>query len=110
MYASVGLLLVISGIFTVTGNRTFYQMFKVKVTPCTISLHVSLLRAFLGGLTAVIWTDFIQTIIMLAGAIYLMVVGGHFSFNLIILLVQLVQLTIHLYKQNFGTLSDYILQ
>ena len=28
-----------------------------------------------GGLTAVIWTDFVQTIIMLIGALYLMVVG-----------------------------------
>ena len=28
-----------------------------------------------GGLTAVIWTDFIQTIIMLIGAIYLMIVS-----------------------------------
>ena len=26
-----------------------------------------------GGLTAVIWTDFIQTIIMLVGAVYLMI-------------------------------------
>ena len=28
-----------------------------------------------GGLTAVIWTDFIQTIIMLIGAFYLMIIG-----------------------------------
>lgn len=30
---------------------------------------------FAGGLTAVIWTDFIQTIIMVCGAIALMVLG-----------------------------------
>ena len=28
-----------------------------------------------GGLTAVIWTDFIQVIIMLIGALYLMIVS-----------------------------------
>ena len=28
-----------------------------------------------GGLTAVIWTDFIQTVIMIAGAIVLMIMG-----------------------------------
>ena len=28
-----------------------------------------------GGLTAVIWTDFIQTVIMLIGAVYLMTVS-----------------------------------
>ena len=46
IYASIMLLLAIAALFTITG-----------------------------GLTAVIWTDFIQTIIMLAGAFYLMIVS-----------------------------------
>ena len=35
--------------------------------------HLNIERLFVGGLTAVIWTDFIQTIIMLVGAFYLMI-------------------------------------
>lgn len=46
MYAAVSLLLAIAALFTITG-----------------------------GLTAVIWTDFIQTIIMLAGAAVLMIIS-----------------------------------
>ncbi|KAI0208915.1 Sodium/glucose cotransporter 4 [Lamellibrachia satsuma] len=45
-------------------------------------LAIAALFAILGGLTAVIWTDFIQTVIMLIGAFYLMIksfleVGGY---------------------------------
>ena len=34
-----------------------------------------------GGLTAVIWTDFIQVIIMLIGALYLMIVSEFTEFT-----------------------------
>ncbi|KER26650.1 hypothetical protein T265_06152 [Opisthorchis viverrini] len=40
-----------------------------------ILLVISGLFTILGGLTAVIWTDFIQTILMMCGAFYLMVVA-----------------------------------
>ncbi|RWS24646.1 sodium/glucose cotransporter 4-like protein [Leptotrombidium deliense] len=46
LYASVGLLLIIACIFTVVG-----------------------------GLSTVIWTDFVQTILMVAGALYLMIIS-----------------------------------
>ncbi|VEL27286.1 unnamed protein product [Protopolystoma xenopodis] len=42
-------------------------------TSVVVLLCVSALFTILGGLTAVIWTDFIQTIIMIAGALYLMI-------------------------------------
>ena len=40
-------------------------------------LHAILLTIlfFVGGLTAVIWTDFVQTILMILGAFVLMVIG-----------------------------------
>jgi len=45
---------------------TLYKYQTVK-TCCLLCLT--------GGLSAVIWTDFIQTIIMLIGAVYLMIVS-----------------------------------
>ena len=47
LYLSIGILLVIAATFTIGG-----------------------------GLTAVIWTDFIQTIIMTLGALYLMIASN----------------------------------
>ena len=37
----------------------------------------SFLFLFLGGLSAVIWTDFIQTILMIIGAILLAILGRY---------------------------------
>ncbi|CAL8076725.1 unnamed protein product [Calicophoron daubneyi] len=44
-------------------------------TAIIILLVISGMFTILGGLTAVIWTDFIQTILMFVGAIYLMVIA-----------------------------------
>ncbi|KAF5404288.1 Sodium/nucleoside cotransporter [Paragonimus heterotremus] len=58
------------------------QAIKINLYPAIIILLIiSGLFTILGGLTAVIWTDFIQTILMLIGACYLMIaaflkVGG----------------------------------
>jgi len=46
----------------VESGRTFLD---VEIRRCLLFVA--------GGLTAVIWTDFIQTIIMLVGAVYLMI-------------------------------------
>ncbi len=41
----------------------------------TILLLISALFTIGGGASAVIWTDFIQTIFMIAGAVFLMIMG-----------------------------------
>uniref|UniRef100_A0A0X3PN86 Sodium/glucose cotransporter 1 n=1 Tax=Schistocephalus solidus TaxID=70667 RepID=A0A0X3PN86_SCHSO len=47
---------------------------NISMYPAVIILLViSALFTIMGGLTAVIWTDFAQTVIMIAGAIYLMI-------------------------------------
>ncbi|CAH8666177.1 unnamed protein product [Dicrocoelium dendriticum] len=58
------------------------QAIQINLYPAIIVLLlISGLFTILGGLTAVIWTDFIQTILMVVGAFYLMIaafvkVGG----------------------------------
>lgn len=39
-----------------------------------------MILCFVGGLTAVIWTDFVQTILMILGALVLMVIGENLIF------------------------------
>ncbi|VDK78924.1 unnamed protein product [Dibothriocephalus latus] len=47
---------------------------KISMYPAVIMLLImSALFTIMGGLTAVIWTDFAQTIIMIGGALYLMI-------------------------------------
>ena len=49
----------------------------LKIVPGPLLIQTSL--SIKGGLTAVIWTDFIQTIIMLVGATVLMIRSKHFT-------------------------------
>lgn len=42
-----------------------------------ILLAIAAVFTITGGLTAVIWTDFVQTIIMLIGAMILMVISNY---------------------------------
>lgn len=50
------------------------QAIKINLYPAIIVLLlISGFFTILGGLTAVIWTDFIQTILMMVGAFYLMI-------------------------------------
>lgn len=44
-----------------------------------ILLAIAALFTITGGLTAVIWTDFVQTIIMLIGSFILMGMGNNYS-------------------------------
>ncbi|KAL7064250.1 hypothetical protein AAHC03_04972 [Spirometra sp. Aus1] len=47
---------------------------QISIYPAVIMLLImSALFTIMGGLTAVIWTDFAQTVIMITGAIYLMI-------------------------------------
>lgn len=47
-----------------------------------ILLAIAALFTITGGLTAVIWTDFVQTIIMLIGSFILMGMGNNYSYFL----------------------------
>jgi Na+/proline symporter len=47
-----------------------------------ILLAIAALFTITGGLTAVIWTDFVQTIIMLIGSFILMAMGNNYSYFL----------------------------
>jgi Na+/pantothenate symporter len=51
----------------VNKNRIYFSDYLIKIIKC-----------FIGGLTAVIWTDFIQTIIMIISAVILMIISKVF--------------------------------
>lgn len=52
------------------------QSMGISLYPAVIILlFIAALFTIMGGLTAVIWTDFIQTVIMIIGAFYLMIRG-----------------------------------
>ncbi len=63
LYASVIALVLLAAFFTVGGKDQQNFQFSVRI------------KSFLGGLTAVIWTDFIQTIIMVISALILMIIS-----------------------------------
>jgi Na+/proline symporter len=63
MYVSIIALVVLAAIFTIGGRRSI-----------STEKYRSLGKSILGGLSAVIWTDFIQTIIMIISASILMLI------------------------------------
>lgn len=70
LYVSVVILLIISAIFTVSGKNDSPALMKSEA-----NLSLELREMWLGGLNAVIWTDFVQCVIMLAGSLTLLVVA-----------------------------------
>ena len=62
LYVSVIALILLAAFFTVGGKRKYLIIRSNQIV-------------YLGGLTAVIWTDFIQTVIMVLSACILMIIS-----------------------------------
>ena len=67
LYVSVIALILLAAFFTVGGKQNPRQSFNLS------------LILWLGGLTAVIWTDFIQTVIMVISAFILMIISRRWA-------------------------------
>ncbi|KAM7538185.1 hypothetical protein Aperf_G00000079452 [Anoplocephala perfoliata] len=62
------------------GGLFIQQAMQISIYPAVILLLViSALFTIMGGLTAVIWTDFAQTVIMIVGAFYLTIRSLHLT-------------------------------
>ena len=68
--------------FEVFGSKIAKKKYKFAPKNVIHEFHAILLTilCFVGGLTAVIWTDFVQTILMILGAFVLMVIGKNLIF------------------------------
>ncbi|VDN24408.1 unnamed protein product [Dibothriocephalus latus] len=65
---------IVSGADLYAGGVFIQQSMEISMYPAVIMLLIiSALFTIMGGLTAVIWTDFAQTVIMIIGAFYLMI-------------------------------------
>ena len=77
VYTSIILLLIIASIFTITGLSRVHLCCALPLERIMIIHSV----CHTGGLTAVMWTDFIQTCIMIVGAVGLMILGNNIYLN-----------------------------
>ena len=71
LYLAILILLAIAGIFTIGGGQN-WEIASNKNLILHFSWEVSL-QNMISGLSAVIWTDFAQTILMILGAFVLMI-------------------------------------
>ena len=76
LYLSIGILLLLSALFTIGGIQQQKRLHKLNQRKSDfLSFFLFFFVLLQGGASAVIWTDFIQVLFMLLGAVILAIIS-----------------------------------